>query len=157
MKSTKIDLAEKTRKDICELLQNRLYDLLDLASQLKQAHWTVTGPSFIALHELFDEMTGEIVEFGDMAAERIMTLGGQAVGTARATAKGSSLPEYPVNISGQSKHLDALSDVLSKAGARVRADIDRADELGDQGTADLFTEISRGLDKTLWLLEAHMD
>jgi len=31
-----------------------------------------------------------------------------------------------------------------------------AERPGDADTADLFTEVSRGLDKSLWFLEAHL-
>jgi hypothetical protein len=32
---------------------------------------------------------------------------------------------------------------------------DEATALNDADTADLFTEISRGVDKSLWMVEAH--
>ncbi len=37
-----------------------------------------------------------------------------------------------------------------------RAAIDHAEELKDKDTADVFTEISRGTDKWLWFVEAHL-
>ena len=87
--NTQNDLAEKVRTGA-----------LDLALQAKQAHWNVKGPSFIALHELFDELVDAVLEHADELAERAV-------------------------------------------------------ELGDADTADLFTEISRSVDKLLWKVEAH--
>jgi DNA-binding ferritin-like protein len=44
----------------------------------------------------------------------------------------------------------------SALGATTRVAIDRAAGEGDAATADLFTEVARGLDKRLWFLEAHL-
>jgi starvation-inducible DNA-binding protein len=116
----------------------------------------VKGPNFIALHELFDSVAEEIIGYVDDVAERITTLGGTADGTLGGVAKATSLKPYPTNISDGVAHVDALSDALTAAGKLVRAAIDESDELGDADTADLFTGISRGLDKKLWFVEAHL-
>lgn len=153
---TKADLPEKNREKLVELLNARLADLLDLQSQAKQAHWNVKGPNFIALHELFDEIAGGLRDFVDDVAERAVQLGGLAMGTARLAAKVSTLPEYPADIADGVAHVKALSDAMALCGKHIRAAIDSSEELGDKGTADLFTGISRGLDKHLWFVEAHL-
>jgi starvation-inducible DNA-binding protein len=153
--NTQNDLAEKVRAGVVELLNQQLADALDLALQAKQAHWNVKGPSFIALHELFDSVVDEIVEHADDLAERAVELGGTAFGTVRTAAKTSRLPEYPLNISSGRQHVAALSAALARFGASARAGIDAATALGDADTVDLFTEISRGVDKLLWKIEAH--
>src|SRR5438046_8121336 len=103
--NTQNDLAEKVRAGAIELLNQQLADALDLALQAKQAHWNVKGPSFIALHELFDTVVDEIVEHADDLAERAVELGGTAFGTARIAAKASRLPEYPLRISSGHDHV----------------------------------------------------
>src|SRR5215831_7617915 len=153
--STQNDLAEKVRRDAIELLNQQLADALDLALQAKQAHWNVKGPSFIALHELFDSVVEEIVEHADDLAERAVELGGTAFGTVRTAARTSRLPEYRLDISSGREHVAALSAALARFGASARAGIDAAAALGDADTVDLFTEISRGVDKLLWKVEAH--
>ncbi len=155
MYKTKIDMPDNTRKAAVNLLQARLADAVDLATQMKQAHWNVKGPSFIALHELFDQIHGEVAGYVDLLAERITTLGGTAEGTARVAAERSTLGEYPLDIADGTAHVDAVSTVLAAFGKEIRAAIDASDDMGDQGTADLFTEISRGIDKSLWFVEAH--
>ena len=152
---TQNDLAEKVRGGVVELLNQQLADALDLALQAKQAHWNVKGPSFIALHELFDSVVEEIVEHADNLAERAVELGGTAFGTVRTAARTSRLPEYPLDISSGREHVTALSAALARFGASARAGIDAATALGDADTVDLFTEISRGVDKLLWKVEAH--
>lgn len=115
------------------------------------------GPSFIGLHELFDQIAAEVLAESDMMAERIIALGGQANGTVRVAAQTSSLAEYPMDIHTQSSHVDAVSDALSVFAKTVRAASKEAAELGDDDTADMFTEISRATDKSLWLVEAHVE
>jgi len=156
MHNTKIDIKKGTREKIIGILNQRLADASDLKSQAKQAHWNVKGMNFIALHELFDQVATELDPYVDDIAERITTLGGVALGTVRVAAQNSSLSEYPLEISDGASHVDALSNALADFGKKVRADIDTTDELGDKDTADLFTGISRGIDKLLWFVEAHL-
>ncbi len=156
MHNTKIDLSKDTREKIIEMLNTRLADAADLKSQAKQAHWNVKGMSFIALHELFDQVAMNVEGYVDMIAERVTTLGGTAMGTVRVAAQKSTLQQYPLEITDGADHVDALSTALADFGKKVRANIDEADELGDMDTADIFTEISRGIDKDLWFVEAHI-
>jgi len=153
---TKNDIPEATRVKVVELLNARLADSIDLQTQIKQAHWNVKGPSFIALHELFDKINEEVVDYVDDIAERAVQLGGVAEGTVRQVAKRSSLAEYPASAVGGHGHVEALSSALAAFGKVARKGIDQANELGDLDTADLFTEVSRGIDKWLWFVEAHL-
>ena len=154
--NTKIDLSKDAREKLIELLNDRLADASDLKSQAKQAHWNVKGMSFIALHELFDDVATVVEAHTDLIAERITTLGGTAMGTVRLAAENSSLSEYPHEITDGAAHVDALSTALADFGKAVRNGIDEAADLGDQDTADIFTEISREIDKQLWFVEAHI-
>ncbi len=152
---TKNNLPEETRRKVINLLNQNLADALDLQLQAKQAHWNVKGTNFISLHELFDKVAEESGGFADEIAERAVALGGVAMGTVRAATSNSRLNAYPVNIHRGSEHVEALSNALATFGKFVRAAIDSATKAGDAGTADLFTEVSRGIDKLLWFVEAH--
>ena len=154
--NTKIDLSNDAREKLIALLNNRLADASDLKSQAKQAHWNVKGMSFIALHELFDDIATAVEAHIDLIAERVTTLGGTAMGTVRLAAENSSLSEYPHEITDGPAHVDALSTALADFGKVIRKGIDEATDLGDQDTADIFTEISREIDKQLWFVEAHI-
>jgi starvation-inducible DNA-binding protein len=154
--NTKIDIAKGNREKLIAILNQRLADAADLKSQAKQAHWNVKGMNFIALHELFDQVSTELDAHVDDIAERITTLGGTAMGTVRLAAENSSLSEYPHEITDGADHVDALSSALADFGKKVRADIDATDALDDKDTADLFTGISRSIDKLLWFVEAHI-
>lgn len=153
---TRIDLPEGERKALIDLLNARLADTLDLFTQAKQAHWNVKGLDFIQLHELFDALAASLVEHVDLIAERATTLGGTALGTARMAAASSSLPEYPVEVVDGAGHVAALADRFGIFAASLREAIDVAEGHDDKDTADLFTEVSRSVDKHLWFLEAHL-
>ena len=153
---TSIDLDSETREQIVALLNQQLADTFDLYSQTKQAHWNVKGAQFFQLHELFDKLAGETLVYVDDIAERVTTLGGTALGTARMASAGSRLPEYPVKVIGSQESVEALVERYAALAASTRAAIDASDDLSDADTADLFTGISRGLDKSLWFLEAHL-
>ena len=156
MYKTKIDLSEKTRRSVIVLLNLRLADAIDLQTQVKQAHWNVKGPQFIALHELFDKISDLVLEQIDDIAERVTSLGGIAEGTVAVAAKRSKLKNYPLNITAGKDHLYYLATQLAAYGKAVRATIDDTAGIGDADTADLFTGISRDVDKYLWFVEAHL-
>lgn len=137
------------------LMNQRLADAVDLQMQAKQAHWNVKGPSFIGLHELFDKIDEAVESYVDLIAERIVQLGGIAEGTVRVSAARSRLDEYPLDIADGMTHVAALSFALATFGRQVRMTISEAEDLDDADTADMFTEISRGIDKWLWFVEAH--
>ena len=153
--STKNDLPEQTRVQVIGLLNQRLADAIDLQTQCKQAHWNVKGPGFIGLHKLFDEINESVEEYVDLIAERAVQLGGVAEGTAGIVAQRTTLAGYPLTISSGADHVAALSDALAAFGRTVRMGIEEMDELEDSGSADMLTEISRGVDQWLWFVEAH--
>ncbi len=153
--TTKHDLPEETRIQVVGLLGQRLADCLDLQSQCKQAHWNVKGPHFMSLHLLFDQVNEAVEGYVDTIAERIVQLGGVAEGTVRVVAARSSLIDYPLAISTGAEHVAALSDSLAQFGRTVRLGIEEMQDLTDAGSADLMTQVSRGIDQWLWFVEAH--
>jgi len=153
--ATRNNLPESARTQIAGLLNRRLADAVDLQTQCKQAHWNVKGPSFIALHKLFDEIHDAVTGYSDLLAERIVALGGVARGTAREVAEQSELDEYPMTISTGEDHVKCLSAALAAFGSRTRFAIGELDELEDAVSADICTEITRGTDQWLWFVEAH--
>jgi starvation-inducible DNA-binding protein len=139
-----------------ELLNQQLAGTFDLYSQTKQAHWNVKGPQFHSLHELFDNLAAELSGFADLIAERATALGGLARGTVRLAATNSLLPEYPLEVTDSLPTVEMLAERYGALAASMRSAIADASESGDAVTEDLLTEVSRGLDKSLWFLEAHL-
>jgi starvation-inducible DNA-binding protein len=152
---TKNDLPEASRREAVGLLNQRLADCIDLQTQCKQAHWNVKGPTFIALHKLFDEINEAVEEYVDLLAERVVQLGGIAEGTVGVIAERSTLAGYPLTISTGAEHVAALADALAGFARTARVGIEEMNELEDADSADILTEISRGVDQWLWFVEAH--
>jgi starvation-inducible DNA-binding protein len=156
MYQTRIDIKEEVREQVTGFLNEILGSTLDLYSQIKQAHWNVKGKDFYQLHLMFDEFATEIIEYVDLVAERVTSLGATANGTVRQAANSSFLQEYPHHAVDGKEHVAALADRYAAYGKVVRDGIDQMSELGDQDTADILTEISRTIDKRLWFIEAHL-
>jgi len=153
---TSIDIEASARAALGTLLNQQLADAFDLFSQTKQAHWNVKGMHFHQLHLLFDTLAEELEGHTDTIAERVTTLGGVAKGTVRMAATASRLPEMPLDLGDGKTTVKLLVERYAILARSVRKAIHEADKLGDAGTSDLFTSVSRDLDKALWFLEAHL-
>ena len=156
MHTTSHDMPLEAREEMVALCNQQLANIFDLYTQTKQAHWNVKGKDFYQLHEMFDEIAAEVEEYIDMVAERVTALAGYACGTVRMAAADSILPEYPTDILSGEEHVTALVERFAAYAKHLREAIDKADELNDQDTNDLYVEISRTIDKRLWFLEAHI-
>lgn len=156
MQKTHNTLPEEIRVQSVELLNLNLAAAIDLHAQMKQAHWNVRGPGFIAIHELFDRVSTEVELFSDLIAERAGALGGTANGTIQTAVKQSYLIPYPLGVADELKHLFAVSGALAAFGGSIHEAIEKSTEIEDVTTADLFTEISRGVDQQLWFVESHL-
>jgi starvation-inducible DNA-binding protein len=156
MHPTHNTLSENIRAQSIELLNKHLAAAIDLHAQVKQAHWNVRGPGFIAIHELFDKVSVEVENYSDLIAERAGGLGGTAHGTIQVAEERSFLIPYPLGIADEKQHAFAVSGALAAFGQSVREAIGQAATVGDATTADLFTELSRGIDQQLWFVESHL-
>lgn len=150
-------LPEEARAKIADVLNARLADGLDLHSQIKVAHWNIKGPQFAALHPLFETFAVSLANHNDSIAERAVTLGGRAYGTARHVAKTSNLPEYPQETSRDLEHVRFLAERIEKYLDVVRDSRSAVEKLGDTDTVDLFTGIVTEFEKHAWFLRASLE
>jgi starvation-inducible DNA-binding protein len=150
-----IDLPEESRRETVILLNARLADGVTLLTQCKQAHWNVRGPTFSALHQLFDAVYADVEACVDLIAERIVQLGGIAEGTAAIAVARSSLSPYPLTIASGAEHLQSLAAALAIFARGARLAIDEMDLLHDAVSADILTEVTRRMDRQRWMVEAH--
>lgn len=150
------DVPSNAKKVAIDLLNANLAAGIDLALAVKQAHWNLKGPQFIAVHEMLDGFRTELDNHNDTMAERVVQLGGTALGTTQTVADASPLKPYPIDIYAVPDHVGALIERFGTVANNVRKAINESDDAGDPTTADIFTAASRSLDKALWFLEAHL-
>jgi starvation-inducible DNA-binding protein len=154
---TRIEIPPEIRLYVIQLLNQTLACTVDLRSHVKQAGWNVRGQDFAPLQALFATMASELEAYADLVAERITVLGGVARGTTHTAAMHSELVEYPDAIADGRAHVVALADRFAQYAATTRNDIVLAADVEDADSAAIYTDLSRGVDKQLWVLEAHLN
>lgn len=155
MAKSRNDLNDNAKKTSIGVLQAGLADSIDLYNATRHAHWNVKGPHFAALHAMFEEFYTTLATDIDEVAERLVQLGGTAMGTSQAVAGSTRAAAYPTDIKGGMDHVKALVERYALLAKEMRQGIETTDEAGDADTADILTGVSKNLDKAVWMLEAH--
>jgi starvation-inducible DNA-binding protein len=150
-------LSDKARKAIATSLNQRLADGLDLHSQIKVAHWNIKGPHFAALHPLFETFAVSLANHNDAVAERAVTLGELAQGTARHVAKASRLADYPQDTVRDMDHVRLLAERIQGYLDGLRETRDLGEREDDVDTVDLLTGIITEFEKHTWFLQASLE
>lgn len=150
-------LNQDARAQIVDLLNANLVNVINLTLAVKQAHWNLNGWGFIGVHELLDDVADRLRDGADTMAERAVILGGHAKGTVEIVAEKSTLDAYPSEMSEMSEHIEHLKARFMEVGQAVRRAAEVAEDAGDEDTADLFTEISRVVDKDAWFIGANAE
>lgn len=145
--------SEELQTKLIELLNRRLADAIDLQLRSREAYWNVKGPQFLSLRALFNQVVEAVEAYANLIAGRAVQLGGKAEGTAQAVVQRSALDAYQLSSTNEGGHTEALATTLTNFGRHARYASERASELKDTDTADLLTEIARGIDTWLWLVE----
>ena len=154
--TTRMSLPEKKRIELISMLNKTLASVADLQIQLKHAHWNIKGANFIALHKLFDELHEEAEEHADVVAERVMALGGTALGTIQDIVKNTGLRVLPTNIFTYIELIEHIAHNFAILSELCREHIDKSEKLDDMATNDIYIDLCRMLDKNMWFLEAHL-
>ncbi len=146
-----------TDTSLVQALHTSLATTLELALRAKQAHWNVRGPRFSLLHERFDLVHAAAMGWSDGLAERSAQLG-HAVDGSPATIASLSILRTPEGEEGRERtYLEGLSTAMRDLSAQLQQAVQVAERGGDPATADLFTEVLRGVDAERWMTEAHLD
>ena len=147
-------LDSELRASLVAGLNQSLASLTDLAAAYKQAHWNVVGIDFSQLHELFDQFADQTREYVDTVAERAVTLGGTALGTIQAAVEHTTLPPFPVDERCEIHLLEALVGRIDTLDGDLRQAM--AETAAEPATQDVYIEVTRGIEKQRWMLQAHL-
>lgn len=150
-------LSEDARSKISDALNARLADGLDLHSQIKVAHWNIKGPNFASLHPLFETFAVSLAAFNDEIAERAVTLGARAYGTARHIAKTSKIQEYPQETGRDMDHVKLLAERIETYLNGLRETRGIGEKFQDVDTVDLLTSVISEFEKNAWFLRASLE
>lgn len=133
-----------------------LVDIIDTTNATRQAHWNVKGSHFYGLHIMFEKFYTMLAEQTDELAERAVQLGGIPDGTTQTVGAKTRISPYDPKLLDGLDHCRELAERYGQLAHHLREGIDKVDEAGDADTADLITDVSREVDKALWMLEAHL-
>jgi starvation-inducible DNA-binding protein len=154
---TRMDIPPEIRRYVIQLLNQTLACTVDLRSHVKQAGWNVRGQDFAPLQALFATMASELDAYADLVAERIAVLGGIARATAPTAAMQSRVAASPDTLVDGHAQVGALVECFAPYARAMRGSIALAADVEDADTAAVYTDLSRGVDKQLWILEAHLN
>ena len=149
-------LTPEQGAEVGAILQDRLNALNDLALTLKHIHWNVTGPHFIAVHEMLDPQVDAVRAMVDAIAERIATLGVAPVGTPGALVKNRTWEDYSIGRDGAIAHLGALDVVYAGVIESHRKAIDFTED-PDPVTQDMLIAQAGELELFHWFVRAHLE
>lgn len=156
MESIHIGLSDTQRAEIIHLLGVALSNQHVLYIKLRNFHWNLTGPRFSPLHQLFEEHYTIMADSIDETAERMRMLGGVPAGSMSEFLDATTLKESRGQlIEGQSAIQELVKD-RETVIRQTRESIDRIQELGDEGTADLLIAQMRSHEKIAWMLRSFL-
>jgi starvation-inducible DNA-binding protein len=153
---TRIAIPLEIRAYLVTLLNQTLACTVDLRFQVKHAAWNVKGNVFVQLRALFETIVIELDAHMDLVAERITVLGGVVQGTVRTAATQSTLPEYPGDFVEGDAHVLALAERFAYHATAIRAAMEQAANLEEATTANVYTDIARGIETRLSFLETYL-
>jgi starvation-inducible DNA-binding protein len=152
-----LSLGDDARAASAEALNHVLCDTIVLRDMYKKHHWQVSGPTFYALHLLFDKHAGEQAELVDLLAERVQTLGGVAIAMSHDVAEMTCIERAPRGREEVPVQLSRLLETHETILKEARAAAKRAAEMGDDGSNDvLVSEVIRTNELQVWFVAEHL-
>jgi starvation-inducible DNA-binding protein len=158
MRPINIGLSEEQRQGVVNLLNQELSDTYLLVIKTKKYHWDVIGPQFRTLHQLWDEQYELMSTNVDAIAERIRSLGGYPIGTAKGFLENASLREHSGDLPNANEMVERLVGDHEQVIRNLRSHIDECSEqYHDEGTADFLTALMEQHEEMAWMLRSFLE
>ncbi len=153
MNLNSIGLNENKAKDLANDLNNLLANFQVYYQNLRGVHWNIKGKRFFDLHVKFEELYTDANIKVDEIAERILTLGSTPLHTFDDYVKVAKVP-VGKNVSEDEKSVKLVVDSLTELLSIERAILDKSDELNDEGTNAMMSDLITEQEKTVWMFKA---
>ena len=139
------------------MLNKLVADESALYTKTRNYHWNIIGPDFIALHLLLEVQYEQLADFTDDVAERVRTLGGNAIGTMREFQQTTRLPEFPAEYPPAPMMIRGLLLDHETMIRQIRSDAaDCLAMYSDTGTNNFLIDLMNKHEKMAWKLRAHI-
>ena len=147
--------GDQERSKSVKALQQLTVDLLALHNMYKEAHWDLTGPLYLPLHEYFQQQADFYLQQADLFAERVLHLGASVDGRFSTIARTTKLAELPDGYLTDDHSLKLLLDRVTVLQKEIYELIGET-EASDPPTANKLQDLAYSVDKNLWQLRAHL-
>ena len=144
----------KVEKEI-EALNVLLSNYQTYYQNLRGVHWNIKGKRFFELHVKFEELYNAAQEQVDQIAERILTLGGVPFNTLASYVKHATIP-VGENVSDDDKAVRLIVDSIIALLPLERELLSLSDEINDEGTNTLVSDLIVEQEKNLWMLKSYL-
>jgi starvation-inducible DNA-binding protein len=147
--------GDPERAKSVKALQQLTVDLLALQNMYKEAHWDLTGPLYLQLHEYFQQQADFYLVQADLFAERVLHLGSSVDGRYSTIARTTKLAELPDGYLTDDHSLKLLLDRVTVLQKEIYELIGETAE-SDPPTGNKLQDLAYSVDKNLWHLRAHL-
>ena len=147
--------GDQERSKSVKALQQLTVDLLALHNMYKEAHWDLTGPLYLSLHEYFQQQADFYLQQADLFAERVLHLGAYVDGRFSTIARTTKLAELPDGYLTDDHSIKLLLDRVTVLQKEIYEMIGET-EGSDPTTANKLQDLAYSVDKNLWQLRAHL-
>lgn len=123
---------------------------------LRSLHWNIKGKEFFELHLKYEELYTRTQIIIDDVAERILSLGETPLSSFTDYLSASPIKENSIiknGIEGMSYILNGQNEILKQE----RVILQQSDELDDEGTNSLISDLISEKEKTNWMFSAYLE
>ena len=150
-----LGLPAKETKETIELLNGLLANFQVYYQNLRGLHWNIRGKRFFDLHAKFEELYNQAQLRIDEIAERVLTLGGTPLHSFDDYIKNNKL-KVGKNINNDEEAVELVIKSLSGLLKIEREILEKSDEISDEGTNSMMSDLITEQEKDIWMMLAFL-